>query len=63
MKDKNARKLLEEVTNLLLEKGCTVNKPAMLDLAIYIIEREKLAAISTISSLSNQVVVIEDSSK
>ena len=43
MKDKNARKLLEEVTDLLLEKGCTVNKPAMLDLAIYIIEREKLA--------------------
>lgn len=46
MSDENAKRLLEEVTDLLMAKGCTVNKPAMLDLAIYIVEREKKAVAS-----------------
>ena len=57
----DAETLVQEVTDLLMGKGCAVTRPAMLELAIYILEREKLAAMSTISSLSNQV--IEDSSK
>lgn len=35
--------LVQEVTDLLMDKGCTINYPAMLELAIFIIEREKLA--------------------
>lgn len=38
---KEAEKLVKEVTDLLIEKGCSINKPAMYDLAIYILEREK----------------------
>lgn len=38
-----AKKLVQEVTDLLIEKGCSVTKSAMLDLAIYILEREKKA--------------------
>ena len=37
----NAEKLVNEVTALLMENGCTINKSAMYELAIYIIEREK----------------------
>ena len=39
--DKNAEKLVNEITALLMNNGCTVNKPAMYELAIYITEREK----------------------
>ena len=39
--DADAEKLVQEVTDLLMSKGCAVTKPAMLDLAIYILEREK----------------------
>lgn len=46
MSEENARELLQEVTDLLMEKGCTVSKPAMLDLAIYILERERKAVAS-----------------
>lgn len=39
----NEEKLIQEITDLLMDKGCTVNRPAMIELAIYIIEREKKA--------------------
>lgn len=35
--------IVQEVTDLLMENGCTINRPAMLSLAIYVIEREKKA--------------------
>lgn len=37
----NADELIQEITDLLIDKGCTINKSAVLDLAIYIMEREK----------------------
>jgi hypothetical protein len=43
MDNEHADTLVQEITDLLMEKGCTVNLPAMLDLAIYIIERERKA--------------------
>ena len=39
--EENAEKLVNEVTALLMENGCTINKSAMYELAIYIIEREE----------------------
>ena len=39
--EENAEKLVNEVTALLMENGCTINKSAMYELAIYIIERDK----------------------
>lgn len=35
--------IVQEVTDLLMENGCTINRPAMLSLAIYVLEREKKA--------------------
>lgn len=43
MNNEHAETLVQEVTDLLMEKGCTINLPAMIDLAIFIIEREKKA--------------------
>lgn len=37
----NAEKLVNEVTALLMNNGCTINQPAMYELAIYIMKREK----------------------
>ena len=37
----NANKIVQELTDLLLDNDCTINRPAMLKLAIYILEREK----------------------
>lgn len=37
----NASILVEEVTNLLTKYGCITNENAILELAIYIVEREK----------------------
>ena len=53
----DAETLVQEVTDLLMEKGCAVTRPAMLDLAIYILEREKLAIQKMMPT------PIEDSSK
>lgn len=33
-------KLVEELTELLMENGCSVNKVAMIKLAIHIVDRE-----------------------
>lgn len=53
----DADTLVQEVTNLLMEKGCAVTRPAMLELAIYIIKREKKAMQKMMPT------PIEDSSK
>ena len=42
------KKLVQELTDLCLENGMTISSPAILKLAIYVIEREKLAIKSLI---------------
>lgn len=37
----NADRLINELTDLLIENGCTVNKPAVIELAMYVIKREQ----------------------
>lgn len=44
--------IVQEVTDLLFSKGCTINRPAMLELGIYIVGREKLALDKLMSSLN-----------
>ena len=38
-----ANELVEEVTDLLMDNGCAITKAAMIELAIFIVKREKAA--------------------
>jgi hypothetical protein len=51
MNDAEADMLLKEVTDLLIQNRCIVNKPAMVELTIYIIEREKKVLTSIMDTI------------
>ena len=62
MKNKtDAETLVNDVTKLLMDKGCTVNKPAMIELALYIAERERNLLDKNIKQLDKLAGVLDES--